>query len=117
MSKSSTLERFGIEFWYVAHLAFGATQGVFIPILVLTFVLDTTAEATLVGIAMALIGLGGLAAPVIGGLADTYRAHRWAQLSGLLAYAVVGFIFAKIGTTTLGFWGVPYVSELGRRLY
>ncbi len=105
MSTPSTLERYGIEIWYVAHLALGATQGVFIPILVPTFVLETTGEATLVGIAMALIGLGGLAAPVIGGMADKFRAHRWAQLGGLLAYALGGFIFATIGTSTFGILG------------
>lgn len=102
MSAQSTLERFGIEFWYIAHLALGATQGVFIPILVPTFVLEVTGEATLVGVAMALIGLGGLAAPVIGGLADKFRAHRWAQLGGLLSYALGGVIFAMMGTTGFG---------------
>lgn len=102
MNGTSMLERFGIEIWFLAHFALGATQGVFIPILVPTFVLEVTGEATMVGVAMALIGLGGLAAPVIGGLADKFRAHRWAQLGGLLSYALGGVIFATIGTTGFG---------------
>ena len=43
---------------------------------------------------LAIIGLGGLTAPIIGGLADKYQAHRWAQLVALLAYAVGGLLFA-----------------------
>ncbi len=113
MAGQSALEKYGIETWYLAHFALGATQGVFIPILVPTFVLEATGEATLVGIAMALIGLGGLAAPVIGGLADRFRAHRWAQLAGLLAYALGGFIFASIGTTTLGIIGGAMCFGIG----
>lgn len=102
MSSTPLLERLGIEVWYLAHFALGATQGVFIPILVPTYVLEVTGEATLVGVAMALIGLGGLAAPVIGGMADKFRAHRWAQLGGLLSYALGGAIFATIGTSGFG---------------
>ena len=96
------LERFGIEWWYTAHLAYGAIQLVFIPILIPTFVLEVTGSATLAGTAMAVIGLGGLAAPIIGGMADKLRAHRLAQLAGLLAYALGGLLFAFFGTTTFG---------------
>ena len=96
------LEKFGIEWWYTAHLAYGAIQLVFIPILIPTFVLQVTGSATLAGTAMAVIGLGGLAAPIIGGMADKLRAHRIAQLAGLLAYAVGGILFAVFGQTTFG---------------
>lgn len=99
---SSVLEKFGIEPWYAAHFALGATQGVFIPILVPTFVLEVTGQATVAGIAMAIIGLGGLVAPVVGGLADKFRMHRYAQLLGLVAYACAGLVFATIGSTMLG---------------
>ncbi|MGI9521850.1 MAG: MFS transporter [Hyphomicrobiaceae bacterium] len=96
------LERLGIEWWYAAHLAYGAIQLVFIPILIPTFVLEVTGSATLAGTAMAVIGLGGLAAPVIGGMADNLRAHRIAQLAGLLAYALGGLLFAFLGQTIFG---------------
>lgn len=84
----------GLEWWYNAHFTFGVIQNVFIPILVPTFVLETTGSAGPAGVMMAIIGLGGLAAPVIGGLADKYKAHRWAQLAALLSYAIGGVIFA-----------------------
>ena len=101
-ASTAYLERFGIEWWYTAHLAYGAIQLVFIPILIPTFVLEVTGSATLAGTAMAVIGLGGLAAPIIGGMADKLRAHRLAQLAGLLAYALGGLLFAFFGTTTFG---------------
>ena len=89
----------GLEWWYNAHFTYGAIQTVFIPILVPTYVKEMTGSATKVGIAMAIIGFGGLAAPVIGGLADKFRAHRWAQLAGLLAYALGSIVFAFSGET------------------
>ena len=95
-------QKYGVEWWYTAHLIYGAIQLVFIPILIPTFVLDVTGSATTVGLAMAVIGMGGLLAPVIGGLADKYRAHRFAQVGGLAAYALGGLVFALIGTSTLG---------------
>jgi predicted MFS family arabinose efflux permease len=87
----------GLEWWYNAHFTYGAIQTVFIPILVPTYVKEMTGSATKVGIAMAIIGFGGLAAPVIGGVADKLRAHRWAQLAGLIAYAAAAVVFAFSG--------------------
>ena len=94
--------RFGVEWWYAAHFAYGAIQVVFIPILIPTFVLEVTGSATMAGSAMALIGMGGLAAPFIGGLADKYRAHRLAQLAGLVAYIIGGLLFALMGQSLVG---------------
>jgi predicted MFS family arabinose efflux permease len=87
----------GLEWWYNAHFTYGAIQTVFIPIMVPTYVKEMTGSATKVGIAMAIIGCGGLAAPVIGGVADKLRAHRWAQLAGLIAYAAAAIVFAFSG--------------------
>ena len=89
----------GVEWWYNAHFTYGAIQTVFIPILIPTYVKEMTGSATKVGIAMAIIGCGGLAAPVIGGVADKLRAHRWAQLVGLIAYAAAAAVFAFSGAT------------------
>lgn len=99
------LEKYGIEWWYTAHLVYGAIQLIFVPILVPTFALEVTGSATIAGAAMAIIGLGGLLAPVIGGLADKYKAHREAQLAGLAAYAIAGLLFAFLGQSTLGLFG------------
>ena len=46
--------KYGVEWWYAAHFAYGATQMVFIPILIPTFVLEVTGSATMAGTAMAL---------------------------------------------------------------
>jgi len=89
----------GLQWWYNAHFTYGAIQTVFIPILVPTYVKEMTGSATKVGIAMAIIGCGGLVAPVIGGVADKLRAHRWAQLAGLIAYAAAAIVFAFSGAT------------------
>lgn len=91
----------GLEWWYNAHFTYGAIQLVFIPILIPTFILEKTGKVAFAGVLMAIIGLGGLAAPIIGGLADKYTAHRLAQLSGLLSYALGGVLFAFGGEITL----------------
>ncbi|GAD03915.1 major facilitator superfamily MFS_1 [Agarivorans albus MKT 106] len=89
--------RWGLEAWYTAHLCYGIIQLVFIPILIPTFILDKTGSPTQVGIAMGILGLSGLLAPVLGGLADKYRAHRAAQLIGLAAIAISALVFALSG--------------------
>ena len=96
-NNNPTDNQWGMEWWYNAHFTYGIIQMVFIPILIPTFVLEATGKASLAGLLMAIIGLGGLAAPVIGGLADKYRAHRIAQLGGLLAFALGGVLFAFAG--------------------
>ncbi|WP_406611199.1 MFS transporter [Agarivorans sp. JK6] len=89
--------RWGLEAWYTAHLCYGIIQLVFIPILIPTFILDKTGSPTQVGIAMGILGLSGLLAPILGGLADRYRAHRSAQLIGLAAIAISALVFALSG--------------------
>ncbi|GAB1620324.1 hypothetical protein AAOGI_03740 [Agarivorans albus] len=91
--------RWGLEAWYTAHLCYGIIQLVFIPILIPTFILDKTGSPTQVGIAMGILGLSGLLAPVLGGLADKYRAHRAAQLIGLAAIAISALVFALSGAS------------------
>jgi len=89
--------KWGVEWWYNAHFVYGAIQMVFIPILIPTFILELTGSASTVGILMGIIGLGGLTAPILGGLADKYRAHRIVQLIGLAAYVAAGGLFAFSG--------------------
>ncbi len=82
------------EWWYVAHFVFGIIFLGFVPILVPTYVIEISGSAAEAGVVMAIIGLGALLAPVIGGFADKYQAHRIAQLAGLLALALGGLSFA-----------------------
>ena len=103
----------GLEWWYNAHFTFGVVQQVFIPILIPTFVLETTGSAGPAGVMLAIIGLGGLAAPVIGGLADKYGMHRWAQLVALLAYVIGGVLFAFAGDVTWLYYAASALFGVG----
>ena len=84
------------EWWFVAHLIFGIIYLGFVPILVPTYVIQETGSAAEAGVVMAIIGLGALAAPAIGGFADKYLAHRVAQLGGLVSLALGGLLFALV---------------------
>lgn len=106
-------QKYGIEWWYTAHFVYGAIQLIFIPILVPTFVLSVTESATMAGAALTVIGLGGFLAPVIGGMADKFRAHRLAQLAGLAAYALGGVLFAFMGQSSVGIFGGAACMGIG----
>lgn len=97
MANTSNRNRSGLNWWYAAHFVYGAIQMVFIPVLIPTFILEVTGSAVDVGIVMGIIGLGALATPIIGGLADKYWAHRTAQLGGLLSLALGGIVFSISG--------------------
>ncbi len=76
-----------VEPWYLAYALLGATVAGLIPIL-LPLVVSRTGSAAYVGLLMAAFNLGGLTAPLWGGLADRYRMHRWLLAGGLLAIAL-----------------------------
>ncbi|WP_163934877.1 MFS transporter [Paraferrimonas sp. SM1919] len=87
----------GIEPWFAAHFAYGIVQMVFIPILVPTYILAMTDSASLVGIVMGILGFSGLSAPILGGLADKFKAHRLVQLIGVAAYGLAALVFSMSG--------------------
>jgi MFS family permease len=92
------LKKLGLEGWFSAHFAYGIVQIVFIPMMVPSFILARTGSATDAGLAMGLFGLAGLFAPVIGMLADKYKAHRIAQLFGMVSYLLAGACFLVAGS-------------------
>ncbi|MGR5501785.1 MFS transporter [Vibrio sp. DNB22_10_4] len=92
------LKKLGLEGWFSAHFAYGIVQIVFIPMMVPSFILARTGSATDAGLAMGLFGLAGLFAPVIGMLADKYKAHRLAQLFGMVSYLLAGACFLTAGS-------------------
>ncbi|MFC5078116.1 Major Facilitator Superfamily protein [Vibrio thalassae] len=91
------LKKLGLEGWFAAHFAYGIVQIVFIPMLMPSFILARTGSATQAGLAMAVFGMAGLAAPIIGVLADKYKAHRHAQLFGMICYLLAGASFVVAG--------------------
>ncbi|MGR5091761.1 MFS transporter [Vibrio maritimus] len=90
------LNKLGIELWFSSHLAYGFVQLVFIPVILPAFVAERTGSLANAGIAMGFFGIAGLLAPVIGWLADRFKAHRYVQVMGMGGYVLAGacFIFA-----------------------
>jgi DHA1 family tetracycline resistance protein-like MFS transporter len=75
-----------VEPWYLAYALLGATAAGLAPIL-LPLAVSHTGSATHIGLVMAAVSLGGLTAPLWGGLADRYRLHRWLLVGGLVVTA------------------------------
>jgi DHA1 family tetracycline resistance protein-like MFS transporter len=75
-----------VEPWYLAYALLGATAAGVAPIL-LPLAVSRTGSAAHIGLVMAAVSLGGLTAPLWGGLADRYRLHRWLLVGGLLVTA------------------------------
>lgn len=94
MANGKQKKNSSFEWWYIAHFVFGVVYLGFVPILVPTYVIEISGSAAEAGVVMAIIGLGALLAPAIGGFADKYQAHRIAQLAGLLSLALGGVAFA-----------------------
>jgi DHA1 family tetracycline resistance protein-like MFS transporter len=75
-----------VEPWYLAYALQGATVAGLTPIL-LPLAVSRTGSAAHIGLVMAAVSMGGLTAPLWGGLADRYRLHRWLLAGGLLVTA------------------------------
>jgi DHA1 family tetracycline resistance protein-like MFS transporter len=93
-----------VEPWYLAYALLGATAAGLAPIL-LPLSASRTGDAIHVGLVMAAFNLGGLSAPICGGLADRHRLHRWLLCGGLLATTIglAAFPLTKNQTARLGF--------------
>ncbi|HFQ93252.1 MAG TPA: MFS transporter [Anaerolineae bacterium] len=74
----------GFELWYLISFFFGLLWPAMFYVLTQTYVLDVTGSAASAGLVLAIMGLGAVAAPVFGSLADRYRAHRPIQIFSLV---------------------------------
>lgn len=100
-----------VEPWYLAYALLGATVGGLVPI-VLPLTVHRTGGTGQTGLVMAAFSLGGLTAPLWGGLADHYRLHRWLFACGLLATALG--LAAFHATTALTAWvGLALLQGMG----
>jgi predicted MFS family arabinose efflux permease len=76
------------EWWMISNLAVGAGFSAFVALLIPPFVTGATGNAADAGIVMAIISLAAVLGPVLGGLADKYRAHRLVVSLGVLGMAL-----------------------------
>jgi MFS family permease len=75
------------EWWMTSNLALGLAFNCFLPVLLPSYVLSAGGSATDVWVAMAMAGLFALLGPSIGRVAGRRRAHRSAQVLGVLGMA------------------------------
>ena len=99
-SNASPLEKgSSFELWMISFVAAGAGWAAFISLLIPSFVTESTGSAADAGIVMAIISLAAVLAPVLGGFADKYRAHRLILSLGVLGMAI-GFFMYSISAET-----------------
>ena len=99
-----------VETWYLAYALLGATVAGLVPILVPLRV--SRGGMAQVGLVMAAVNLGGLTAPLWGGLADRYRLHRW-LLTGGLAVAAAGLAAFALTTQPIAWLGLALLQGIG----
>jgi DHA1 family tetracycline resistance protein-like MFS transporter len=92
-----------VEPWYLVYALLGATAAGLIPVL-LPLTISRTGSAIHIGLVMAALRLGGLTAPLWGGLADRSRLHRWLLAGGLLVITVslIAFSLTRAPAAWLG---------------
>jgi predicted MFS family arabinose efflux permease len=78
----------------ISFIAAGAGWAAFISLLIPPFVTESTGNAADAGIVMAIISLAAVLAPVLGGFADKYRAHRLTLTLGVLGMALGFFMYS-----------------------
>ncbi len=79
--------RVWVEPWYTSYALLGVTVAGLVPILLPMAVGDAGNVAD-AGLVLAALSLGGLSAPLWGGLADRYHLHRRVLAAGLFATAL-----------------------------
>lgn len=98
MSKKNGNGR-SFEWWMISFVAAGAGWAAFISLLIPPFVTESTGSAADAGIVMAIISLAAVLAPVLGGFADKYRAHRLVLTLGVLGMGL-GFLMYSFSAET-----------------
>ncbi|MDR3575894.1 MAG: MFS transporter [Anaerolineaceae bacterium] len=93
VSRAQVPWRKWVEPWYFSYALLGVMLAGLAPIL-LPLAISRSGSPAEVGLVMAAFNLGGLAAPLWGGLADRYRLHRLLLIAGLLLAAAGMALFA-----------------------
>jgi MFS family permease len=104
------------QLWSVSQASIGIVQWIGIAILFGPTILERTGSGLLVGQAMLILGLSGLAAPLMGGLADKFHAHRpmlrFALLCHISALALLLYPAQSYGY----YWLIALLFGLGSNL-
>ena len=96
------------EWWMFSFIGAGAGWAAFISLLIPPYVTESTGNAADAGIVMAIISLAAVLAPVLGGFADKYRAHRLVLSLGVLGMAV-GFLMYSISAETQALYALDAI--------
>ena len=100
-----------VEPWYFSYALLGVMLAGLAPIL-LPLAVSRTGSPAEVGLVMAAFNLGGLAAPLWGGLADRYRLHRLLLVGGLLM-AAAGMAFFAFSQSAGAWLALAIVQGIG----
>ena len=92
-----------VESWYISYALLGLSAAGLVPIL-LPLVISRSGGATDIGLVMAAFSLGGLTAPIWGGLADRFRLHRQLLIGGLFGSALGAAVFPFTTLLSLRIW-------------
>lgn len=84
----------------ISNLAVGAGFSAFVALLIPPYVTNATGSAGDAGVVMAVLSLAAVLGPVLGGVADKYRAHRLIMNLGMLGMAIAFFAFGTAALST-----------------
>jgi len=107
-----------VESWYISYALLGLSAAGLVPILLPLLVSQANGAAD-IGLVMAAFSMGGLTAPIWGGLADRFHLHQRLLIGGLfetaLGAAVFPFtvsLFPRIGLAFLSGIGLASASTV-----
>lgn len=104
----ATSKQRAFEGWMISNLAMGAGFSAFVALLIPPYITGITGSAADAGIIMAIISLAAILGPVLGGLADRYRAHRSIMSLGVLGMAVA-FLAYSISAETQAIYALEAI--------
>ena len=99
---STNQNRGGFQLWHLINFFFGLIWPGMFFVLAQTYIMEVTNSAGAAGLVMGMIGMGALATPVFGGIADRYRAHRPVQI-GAFSMAAAGMLIMGFATDEMFF--------------
>jgi MFS family permease len=104
------------QLWSVSQASIGIVQWIGIAILFGPTILERTGSGLLVGQAMLILGLSGLVAPMLGGLADKFHAHRPMLRFALLCHISALALLLYPAQCDSYYWLIALLFGLGSNL-